>query len=194
MKEILSKIKFHFDTSVINRKLSLMERTSLIISSWFYTGFMNPFPGSWGSLLAIPAIWAIAFFFGWFGITIFIALTFFLGWYSTAYVTEKNLGDGRVKPMLTKDGFKQKVNAHDPDFVVIDEVVGQTIACLPIILFHASIFFYILAFIFFRFFDTLKVYPANYFERKHENAFGVMMDDVVAGIYSAAFLYLVIVI
>ena len=78
----------------------------------------------------------------------------------------------------------------DPKEVVIDEVIGQSI---PIYLYEIShnveknfldaIFFYMYIFILFRFFDIIKPFPINIFEKKFKNSFGVIFDDIIAGIY-----------
>ena len=78
----------------------------------------------------------------------------------------------------------------DPKEVVIDEVIGQSI---PIYLYetahettknsHEAIFFYLYIFILFRFFDIKKPFPVSYFDKNFKNAFGVILDDVVAGFY-----------
>ena len=78
----------------------------------------------------------------------------------------------------------------DPKEVVIDEVIGQSI---PIYLYEIShgtskdskeaILFYIYIFILFRFFDIKKPFPINFFDEKFKNSFGVIMDDVIAGLY-----------
>ena len=78
----------------------------------------------------------------------------------------------------------------DPKEVVIDEVVGQSI---PIYLFeiaHGSeknsqeaVFFYIYIFLLFRFFDIKKPFPINIFDKNYKNSFGVIIDDVIAGLY-----------
>ena len=78
----------------------------------------------------------------------------------------------------------------DPKEVVIDEVIGQSI---PIYLFeiaHGSekysqeaIFFYIYIFVLFRFFDIKKPFPVNIFDKNYKNSFGVIIDDVIAGLY-----------
>ncbi len=52
-------------------------------------------------------------------------------------------------------------------------------------LIHMTLFEVLLAFVFFRVFDIFKITPASYFDKKVKNAFGVMMDDIVAAIYSA---------
>ena len=78
----------------------------------------------------------------------------------------------------------------DPKEVVIDEVIGQSI---PIYLYEIAhgtsknseeaILFYIYIFILFRFFDIKKPFPVSFFDKKFKNSFGVIMDDVIAGLY-----------
>ena len=78
----------------------------------------------------------------------------------------------------------------DPKEVVIDEFIGQSI---PIYLYEIShgtekspdeaIIFYIICFILFRFFDIKKPFPVSFFDKNYKNSFGVIMDDVCAGLY-----------
>jgi len=78
----------------------------------------------------------------------------------------------------------------DPGEIVIDEFIGQSI---PIFLYEVShgtvkaqdeaIIFYVVCFILFRYFDIVKPFPVSYFDKKHKNSFGVIMDDVCAGFY-----------
>ncbi len=78
----------------------------------------------------------------------------------------------------------------DPKEVVVDEFIGQSI---PIYLYEIShetvkdtqeaVLFYLYIFILFRYFDIQKPFPANFFDKKLKNSFGVIMDDVVAGLY-----------
>ena len=78
----------------------------------------------------------------------------------------------------------------DPGEIVIDEFIGQSI---PIFLYEVShgtvketdeaIIFYGVCFILFRYFDIIKPFPVSYFDKKHKNSFGVIMDDVCAGFY-----------
>ena len=78
----------------------------------------------------------------------------------------------------------------DPKEIVIDEFIGQSI---PIYLYEIShgtekspneaIIFYAICFILFRFFDIKKPFPVNFFDRNFKNSFGVIMDDVCAGLY-----------
>ena len=85
--------------------------------------------------------------------------------------------------------IKDKEN-KDPKEVVIDEFIGQSI---PIYLYEIShgtekspneaIIFYGICFVLFRFFDIVKPFPVNYFDKNFKNSFGVIMDDVCAGFY-----------
>ena len=78
----------------------------------------------------------------------------------------------------------------DPKEIVVDEFIGQSI---PIYLYEMahgtmknpqeSVIFYLYIFILFRYFDIKKPYPVNYIDKKFKNSFGVIIDDVVAGLY-----------
>ena len=78
----------------------------------------------------------------------------------------------------------------DPGEIIIDEFIGQSI---PIYLYEIShgtektsneaIIFYGICFILFRYFDIMKPFPVSYFDKKHKNSFGVIMDDICAGFY-----------
>ena len=82
------------------------------------------------------------------------------------------------------------IENKDPKEVIIDEFIGQSI---PIYLYEIShgtqktsdeaIIFYGICFVLFRFFDILKPFPVNYFDKNYKNSFGVIMDDVCAGLY-----------
>ena len=82
----------------------------------------------------------------------------------------------------------------DPGKVVIDEVVGQFIALIPVpFVLGAAWWAAILAFILFRFFDIVKPYPARRLESL-EAGLGIMADDIVAGVYAAIVVALAVVI
>ena len=78
----------------------------------------------------------------------------------------------------------------DPGEIIIDEFLGQSI---PIYLYEIShgitkeskeaIIYYGLFFILFRYFDIMKPFPVNFFDKNFKNSFGVIMDDICAGIY-----------
>ena len=85
--------------------------------------------------------------------------------------------------------IKDETN-KDPKEVVIDEVIGQSIPIYLYELAHGAskdskeaILFYIYIFILFRFFDIKKPFPVSFFDKNFKNSFGVIMDDVCAGLY-----------
>ena len=98
--------------------------------------------------------------------------------------------------------FAKLFKKNDPKEIVIDEFIGQSIPIISYYYFqffvandsfkNASSFFYfnsfwawiITSFILFRFFDILKPYPINIIDKKMKNGLGIMLDDIIAGIYS----------
>ena len=78
----------------------------------------------------------------------------------------------------------------DPEEIIIDELLGQSI---PIYLYEIShgttkengeaLIYYLIFFILFRYFDIMKPFPVSFFDKNFKNSFGVIMDDVCAGLY-----------
>ena len=97
--------------------------------------------------------------------------------------------------------FIKALDNKDPNEVVIDEFIGQSI---PICLYEIAhegtketsqvLTFYFIMFILFRIFDIVKPYPVSYYDKIFKNSFGVVMDDVCAGLYVVAVLVLYMVI
>jgi len=97
--------------------------------------------------------------------------------------------------------FIKNLDNKDPKEVVIDEFIGQSI---PICLYEIAhegvketdqiLTFYFIMFILFRIFDIVKPYPVSYYDKNFKNSFGVIMDDVVAGLYVVAVLVLYMVL
>jgi len=139
-------------------------------ATWFGSGFCPLAPGTAGSMAAIPFVWWFASA-GHIPLLMFALFTFFTGVYVSGYIMKDQ-------------------NAQDPQIVVIDEVCGMAISLLLIpsaefAKFDMKSFFIILAsFSSFRLFDIWKPWPASYFDGKMHNAWGMMLDDVAAGIYS----------
>ena len=97
--------------------------------------------------------------------------------------------------------FIKNLKNKDPNEVVIDEFIGQSI---PICLYEIAhqgvketdqiLTYYFIMFIFFRVFDITKPFPASYYEKNFKNSLGVIMDDVCAGLYVVAVLVLYMVL
>ena len=97
--------------------------------------------------------------------------------------------------------FIKDLDNKDPKEVVIDEFIGQSIPiCLYEIAHQGSketnhvLTSYFIMFILFRIFDIVKPYPVSYYDKNFKNSFGVIMDDVAAGLYVVAVLVLYMVI
>jgi phosphatidylglycerophosphatase A len=97
--------------------------------------------------------------------------------------------------------FIKDLDNKDPKEIVIDEFIGQS---LPICLYEIAhegaketsqiLMFYFIMFILFRIFDIAKPYPVSYYDKNFKNSFGVIMDDICAGLYVVAVLVLYMVL
>ena len=145
-----------------------MKNFTKYFATLFGIGFIPLAPGTFGSLLAI-LIWYV--FVDLFSIFYFIVLFLFVLSVSF-YLTDIYL-----------DNYKKK----DPSEVIVDEFLGQSIPLLFIVNFN--LYEVLIAFVTFRFFDIYKIYPINKMEDL-EGSYGVILDDIVAGIYSLIILML----
>tara|TARA_B100000029_G_scaffold515836_1_gene624952 strand:+ start:7436 stop:7885 length:450 start_codon:yes stop_codon:yes gene_type:complete len=148
----------------------LKEKLYKLISTFFGLGYISPFPGTLTSFLTVVIIWLTQEYFG-FQISlvciIFVTLI--------AYISIEN------------DVNKKS----DPKEIVIDEFIGQSIV---LIFLPLTFKYYILGFIFFRIFDIYKPMPINYFEKKYQNAFGIIFDDIIAAGYALMAIYIINII
>lgn len=150
-----------------------MNKLPHIIATFGFVGHLRPAPGTWGSLAALPVGWLLHTIGGAGLLIVGIVLSFASGWWATALETHGK-------------------EDHDPSEIVIDEVAGQWIAILPLSLgashVNADILGlwpgWICAFVLFRLFDILKPGPIGWADRRGD-ALGVMLDDVIAGLFAA---------
>jgi phosphatidylglycerophosphatase A len=140
-----------------------------LLATWFGSGFVPRAPGSLAALTALPGA-ALLVWLGGPALLLGAAVALFaLGiWASDAYMAA--------------------VKVHDPPAIVIDEVVGQWV---PLALLPLDPLIYALGFLLFRVLDILKPWPANFIDRAVTGGFGVMLDDVVAGVYAGGALWLI---
>ena len=145
-----------------------MNFFSKLFVTLFGIGF---FPMASGTLGSICAILTWYFFITYFSIIYFYFIFIFL-FLSSFYLTDKYLSTS---------------SKEDPSEVIIDEFIGQSIPLLFIVNFN--IYEVLIAFVTFRFFDIYKIYPINKMEDL-KGSYGVILDDIVAGIYSLIILML----
>ena len=148
-------------------------RLSHLIATVGGIGHLRPAPGTWGALAALPLAGLLHWLAGPWLLTLAIVVGFLKGWWAT------------VQETRGKDD-------HDPSEIVIDEVVGQWIAFLPVsagaALAGAALTQlwpgWVAAFVLFRLFDIWKPGPVGLADRRGD-ALGVMLDDVIAGLFAA---------
>ena len=90
--------------------------------------------------------------------------------------------------VIASNTYQKVTGEKDSSVIVIDEVVGQLIAMMFVM---DNIVLVFISFIIFRIFDILKPWPASYADKKMSDGFGVMLDDVFAGIYAAILVCLI---
>ena len=161
-----------------------MNKINFLFVTLFGIGKLKKIPGSYASLVTTIFLF---FLFHIFNISanivlISVILIFFISLYSV------NI-------------FIKDLDNKDPKEIVIDEFIGQSI---PICLYEIAhvgtketsqvLTFYFIMFILFRIFDIVKPYPVSYYDKNFKNSFGVIMDDVCAGLYVVAVLVLYMVI
>ena len=140
------------------------------ISTCFGLGYISPLPGTLTSSFTVIIIWTIQTHFILEVTMLFILFVSLIGYISV----EKN-PDKKT----------------DPKEIVIDEFIGQSLVLVLLPLTYQN---YILGFVFFRFFDIYKPIPIKYFEKKYQNAFGVIFDDVIAAGYALLAIYIINII
>jgi phosphatidylglycerophosphatase A len=137
---------------------------AFVLATWFGVGRLPGGPGTWASLTALPFSAVLAWLGGPWPVLLAVATFFALGlWASGRYIAATGI--------------------DDPAPVVVDEVVGQWLALAFLPLTPMS---YVVGFILFRIADMAKPWPANWIDRNVAGPWGVMLDDVVAGIYAGA--------
>ena len=156
--------------SMKDQKIQGPSIPTVIFLSWFYTGKVNKAPGTMGSLATIPLIYLLHY--------LNINIYSLIGIIAFLYVAS----------VIVAQKVQTKYELHDPQWIVIDEVIGMLITWS----FVMSVEFHrlFLVFTLFRIFDIVKIWPASYFDRLH-HGFGTITDDVVSALYAGGIVKLV---
>ena len=144
-----------------------MFNLSKIFVTLFYIGYSKSIPGTIGSFFSLIVIFFLNIFFDKIYFYIFFIVCFFLSLYLI------NI-------------YQKSIRKIDPSEIVIDEFLGIFIIFIFYDYFNNLNIYAIitLGFIFFRLFDVLKPFPINLIDKKLKNSLGVILDDIIAGIYS----------
>ena len=139
-----------------------LKRPSILLATWFGSGLLPRAPGTWGSLAALPFAWAIQSAGGQTALVIGAAIAFVVG-------------------VWASDRMARDTGSKDPGAVVIDEVAGQWLALAFVPL---SVWSYLAGFVLFRIADITKLWPASVADRRIGGGLGIMLDDIIAGVYA----------
>ena len=159
-----------------------MKKINILISTFFGNGYVSRIPGTFTSLstlIILYILFEILQFKNLNYILILYSITFFYSFYAV---------------MDSETEFENK----DHKQIVIDEVLGQAMPLILIVYLSSKNLinipveiYYLLSFILFRFFDIVKPFPVSYFDKQHKNFFGIIMDDIMAGLYTMLIIYLI---
>ncbi|MDC1045242.1 phosphatidylglycerophosphatase A [Candidatus Pelagibacter sp.] len=159
-----------------------MKKINVLISTFFGYGYLTKMPGTVASFVTTVFIYIAYEYLGYADLKfsiIFFTLLFFYSFYA-------------VKD--SESEFKNK----DPRQIVIDEVLGQAMPLILLLYLNQTNqisvqieIYYVLSFLFFRFFDIIKPFPVSYFDKNFKNYFGIIMDDIMAGLYSMLLIYII---
>ena len=159
-----------------------MKKFNILISTFFGNGYVSKLPGTFTSLSTLIILYII------FEVLNFKNLNYILILYSIIFFYSF------YAVMDSETEFEIK----DPKQIVIDEVLGQALPLIFIVYLSSNNLislpveiYYLISFILFRFFDIVKPFPVSYFDKNHKNFFGIIMDDIMAGIYTMLIIYLV---
>jgi len=135
----------------------------------FGSGLSRYAPGTMGTVVAIPFAWLLK------------SLPVFVFWLALASLFLLGVKICTIS--------SERLGQHDPGGIVWDEMVAYwlTIAFLPV-----SWPWWLAAFVLFRFFDILKPWPIRQVEKRFSGGLGIMLDDILAALYSMAILGILI--
>ena len=144
-----------------------MYNFSKIFITFFYLGYIKFAPGTFGTLVFIFIIYLLHILLA----KIYFFILFFLILIFSIYFINV---------------YQKKIKKNDPSEIIIDEFLGVfTIFLFFDTMNEINIYLsFFLIFILFRFFDILKPFPIGYIDKNIKNAFGVIFDDILAGVYT----------
>ena len=140
----------------------------MFIATGFFSGKIPFAPGTFGTLAAIP-----------FALVLLIIPASFYGIYIVGLI---------LAAIYFADRAEEIIGKKDPGCIVIDEIAGFVVALsiVPVNIYTLAAGFFI-----FRFFDVIKSAPVRYFENNFSGGAGIVLDDIMAGILTAAVLKII---
>ena len=152
-----------------------MNKISQIFSTLFFIGYVKWAPGTIGSIFSLITI---IFLHNIINKNEFIIIFICILLMATIFIKI----------------YSKSVNSHDAKEIVIDEFLGIYLIIIfayDFIIFNNGFVKILLILLFFRIFDILKPFPANWIDKNWKNSYGIILDDIVAGIYTIITLALI---
>lgn len=134
---------------------------TILLATGFYTGYSPFAPGTIGTIIGIPLGFSLSGFSTTSQIVVIVLLFLFFSFIS-----------GKAEEILNK---------KDAPSIVCDEILGFLAAMflIPYTIFNIVVMFFL-----FRFFDILKPFPIRTIDQRLKNGYGIVLDDVIAGVYA----------
>lgn len=153
------------------QKFNFKRFSYLTFLSFFGSGFAPKAPGTFGSLATLPLIYLLAYLQARFAFVLILTVTLF------------------IIACFVADYAQKQEDVHDPGWIVMDEVIGMLITWLFIFP-KVDLVSLSLVFVLFRVFDIVKIFPANWCDKKIKNGMGTIIDDVISALYAGLVLYM----
>ena len=149
-----------------------MNKIISIFPTLFGIGYSPIAPGTIGSIFSIVFLYFLIKFVSY----SFLVIIFLIILFTSLKLIEK---------------YSNLLKSHDSSTIVIDEFLGIFLIILfyDYLKFANDFIMFLLILILFRFFDILKIFPINWVDKNIKNSFGVVLDDLLAGVYSIIVLY-----
>ena len=149
-----------------------MNKIISIFTTLFGIGYSPIAPGTIGSIFSIVFLYFLIKFVSY----SFLIIIFLIIFFTSLKFIEK---------------YSILLKSHDSSTIVIDEFLGIFLIILfyDYLKFSNDFIMFLLILILFRFFDILKIFPINWVDKNIKNSFGVVLDDLLAGVYSIIVLY-----
>ena len=149
-----------------------MNKIISVFTTLFGIGYSPIVPGTIGSIFSIVFLYFLIKFVSY----SFLVIIFLIIFFTSLKLIEK---------------YSNLLNNHDSSTIVIDEFLGIFLIILfyDYLKFANDFIMFLLILILFRFFDILKIFPINWVDKNIKNSFGVVLDDLLAGVYSIIVLY-----
>ena len=159
-----------------------MKKINILLSTFFGYGYLTKIPGTITSAVTTFFLYIAYEVLGYTNLK--FSIIFFICLFLYSFYAVKD----------SESEFKNK----DPRQIVIDEVLGQSMPLILLLYLNQTNqisltieIYYFLSFVFFRIFDILKPFPVSYFDKNQKNYFGIIMDDIMAGLYSMILIFLI---